>query len=250
MRVVRFAIDDLPKFGVLEDGSDSIVVLKSDPLFDKIEPAGQVLDLSEVRLLSPVIPRSKVVGAKLGEENKPAFFIKPNTAVVGPDVAVVKPDYAEKVYANANIGVVIKNLCKNVEVENISKYILGYTVVNDVTVKTQEIYPNDDFYTKGFDTSCVVGPWIIVDPEFEKNHLSLRTYLGKNLVSTQNIEDFSKEVLQVVSKASKIATLLPGDIVMVSYEENTSEVELEQMMRIDIDGVGSISNMLVEEEVD
>lgn len=248
MRIVRFAIDGLPKFGVLEDGSDTIVVLKSDPLFDKIEPAGQVLDLSEVRLLSPVIPRSKIIGTKVSNTNEISYFIKPNTTVIGPDVAVIKPNYAEKMYATGNIGVVIKNLCKNVQTQDVHKYILGYTVINNISALPKSNYPNDDLYTNAFDTSCVVGPWITVDPELNPNNLNVKLSESNNVLSEEKISLLPKTIQEIVSELSEVTTLLPGDIIMVTPANTQSEVTLEKMMRIDIDGLGSISNLLTEEE--
>ena len=61
MKIVRFSDGDSPRYGALEDGSTRIVVLKGDPLFNPVEPDGRIAELDEVRLLSPVIPRSKVV---------------------------------------------------------------------------------------------------------------------------------------------------------------------------------------------
>ena len=70
MRIVRFSDGESPRYGALEEGSSRIVVLKGDPLFSEIEPDGRIVELEEVRLLSPVIPRSKVIGigTNFGEE--------------------------------------------------------------------------------------------------------------------------------------------------------------------------------------
>ena len=248
MRIVRFAIDGLPKFGVLEDGSDTIVVLKSDPLFDKIEPAGQVLDLSEVRLLSPVIPRSKIIGTTIGDNKEISFFMKPNTTVIGPDVAVIKPEYAEKIYATGNIGVVIKNLCKNIKAQDADKYVLGYTVVNNISALPKENYPNDNLYSNAFDTSCVVGPWITVGPQLDANNLTIKVNESNNMLAEEKVSELPKTIQEIISEISQITTLLPGDIIMVSPSNVQKEIGLEKMMRIDIDGLGSISNLLTEEE--
>ena len=62
MRIARFSQGSSIYYGALEDESTRIVGLKGDPLFSPVEPSGQIFELDEVRLLSPVIPRSKVIG--------------------------------------------------------------------------------------------------------------------------------------------------------------------------------------------
>src|SRR5699024_11731859 len=82
-----------------------------------------VVPLEDVRLLAPVIPRSKVVcvgrnyaahAAELGNE-PPAqslYFLKPNTAVVGPGDPVVIPSYSQEVSLEAELAVVMKRMAK------------------------------------------------------------------------------------------------------------------------------------------
>ena len=121
MRIVRFSDGTSPKYGLLKDDSTRIFVLKGDPLFAPAEASGEVFELDEVRLLSPVIPRSKVVAvgknymdhitemnAEVPEE--PVLFMKPNTSVIGPDDPIVLPSWSHHVDHEAELAVVIKTL--------------------------------------------------------------------------------------------------------------------------------------------
>ena len=66
MRIVRFSppagskLGSDPHFGLLEDDM-SITAIASDPLYAGIFKQEEVFALNEVKLLAPVIPRSKVV---------------------------------------------------------------------------------------------------------------------------------------------------------------------------------------------
>src|SRR6476659_878352 len=108
MRIARFAAGGDPQFGVVElaeDGGrypDTVSVLTSDPLTGPVQLTGERRDLGGVRLLAPVIPRSKIVGvgrnyaehaAELGNDvpTTPLVFLKPNTSVIGPGESVVYP---------------------------------------------------------------------------------------------------------------------------------------------------------------
>ena len=101
MRIARFTTGDDPEYGVVggQDGDEIIASLVGDPLYSGIELTGEQHSLADVRLLAPVIPRSKVVGIgrnyaahaeELGNDvpAEPLVFLKPNTSVVGP----VRPD--------------------------------------------------------------------------------------------------------------------------------------------------------------
>ena len=97
MRIARFTTGDDPMYGIVQakDGREMVYGITGDPLYTEIRPTGTILPLDDVRLLAPVIPRSKVVcvgrnyaehAAELGNEvpEQALFFLKPNTAVIGP----------------------------------------------------------------------------------------------------------------------------------------------------------------------
>ena len=107
MRIVRFSpntsagIGSDPLFGVL-NAENQILVLRGDPIYSGIVPTETKVSLDEVRLLAPVIPRSKVVcvgrnyadhAAEMGSEvpKEPVIFLKPNTSVIGPDDLIQCP---------------------------------------------------------------------------------------------------------------------------------------------------------------
>ncbi|MCW2788862.1 MAG: 2-hydroxyhepta-2,4-diene,7-dioate isomerase, partial [Aeromicrobium sp.] len=111
MRIARFAGDDDPRFGVIGDdnGVPTIAVLNGDPLYAGLNLSGQKIPLADVRLLAPVIPRSKVVcvgknyakhAAEMGGEvpEEPLIFLKPNTSVIGPGEPIFYPEQSENVH--------------------------------------------------------------------------------------------------------------------------------------------------------
>jgi len=157
MKIARFSTGDEPRYGIVQglpehevasgESEGHLLVLKGDPLYSLPEATGEVVELSEARLLSPVIPRSKVVGigknyaghiAEMGEDEPPrdpVVFLKPNTSVIGPDAPIVLPSWSEEVHYEAELAVVIKTLAKDVPVEHADDVILGYTVANDVSAR-------------------------------------------------------------------------------------------------------------------
>ena len=135
MRIVRFTapaesgVGTDPLFGVLNE-KDSILLLKGDPIFSGIVPQDKTLKLSEVKLLAPVLPRSKVVciGKNYADHaaemdsvvpSEPVIFIKPNTSVIGPNETIVWPRMSERVDHEVELAIVIGRICKRYQLQNI-----------------------------------------------------------------------------------------------------------------------------------
>jgi 2-keto-4-pentenoate hydratase/2-oxohepta-3-ene-1,7-dioic acid hydratase in catechol pathway len=146
MRIARFTTGDDPAYGLVDGSGEKIAEITGDPLYQRIELTGAVHEVDDVRLLAPVIPRSKVIGIgrnyadharEMGGEapDEPMMFLVPNTAVVGPGDPVVMPPQTSEVGYEGELAVVIGRLCKDVEPEDALGAVFGYTVANDVTAR-------------------------------------------------------------------------------------------------------------------
>lgn len=249
MRIVRFTTGGAPQYGALEEESTRIVVLKGDPLFQEIEPNGQILDLADVRLLSPVIPRSKVVGvAFAGAENGaegahgedfPHVFIKPNTAVIGPEDPMILPAWSEKVVPECEIGVVIKTLAKDVPLDKVDEVILGYVIANDATAG-DALGEGPWSRGKGWDTSTPIGPWITVNPDFDPDHAKITLHVNGEFYSEGDNSSFRLSTKEIVSRVSHMFTLLPGDVIVTGNALDVPVVKAGDQISITVEGLGTL----------
>ncbi|MDN5964444.1 MAG: fumarylacetoacetate hydrolase family protein [Actinomyces sp.] len=256
MRIVRFSDGGSPRYGALEDDSTRVVVLKGDPLFSPVEPSGQIAELEEIRLLSPVIPRSKVVGVgknyadharEMGGEapDHPILFLKPNTSVIGPDDPIVLPQWSQEVHHEAELAVVIKTLAKDVEPEDVDDIILGYTCANDVSARDAQREDGQWTRAKGFDTSCPLGPWIVVDPELDVTDLRVTATVNGELRQSDTTANMLTPVRELVSYVSKVFTLLPGDVIITGTPAGVGPIVAGDHVDIAIQGVGTLSNTVM-----
>ncbi|MBA2446360.1 MAG: fumarylacetoacetate hydrolase family protein, partial [Nocardioidaceae bacterium] len=186
MRIARFTTGEEPEYGVVggADGDEIIASLVGDPLYSGVELTGEQHSLAEVRLLAPVIPRSKVVGvgrnyaahaAELGNAvpSEPLLFLKPNTSVVGPNDPIVYPGQSSDVSFEGELAVVIGRICRDVPVDKVADVIFGYTVCNDVTARDLQKKDEQWARAKGFDSFCPLGPWI--ETELDSTDLMITT---------------------------------------------------------------------------
>ena len=256
MRIVRFSDGTTPRYGALDDGSDRIVVLKGDPLFSPVEPSGQIVELDEVRLLSPVIPRSKVVGVgknyadharEMGSEppSSPILFFKPNTSVIGPEDPIVLPSWSQEVYHEAELAVVIKTLAKDVPVEGVDDIILGYTCANDVSARDAQRADGQWARAKGFDTACPLGPWIVVDPDLDVTDLHVESRVNGQVRQSESTAQMLTPVKELVSYISSMFTLLPGDVIITGTPAGVGPIVEGDTVEVEVEGIGVLSNPVV-----
>ncbi|HZI98538.1 MAG TPA: fumarylacetoacetate hydrolase family protein [Actinomycetales bacterium] len=252
MHIARFTTGDDPRFGVVE--GEQIAVVTGDPLYVPLAPTGERVALDEVRLLAPVIPRSKVVGVgrnyadhatELGHElpTKPLLFLKPNTSVVGPDDPIVLPPGSEEVHYEGELAVVIGRICKSVPRARVSEVVLGYTVANDVTARDWQRSDDQWARAKGFDSSCPLGPWITTD--LDTSSLRLTTRLDGQVVQDGSTSDLVFDVPALVEYVSAAFTLLPGDVILTGTPAGVGPITSGQRVEVEIEGIGALSNPVV-----
>ena len=259
MRVARFAGEDDPTFGVVgeEDGVPTIAVLKGDPLYAGFELTGQKVVLDDVRLLAPVIPRSKVVcvgknyaahAAEMGGEvpTTPLTFLKPNTSVIGPGDPIVYPAQTSEVHHEGELAVVIGRICKDVPAEDAAKVIFGYTVANDVTARDLQRTDGQWTRAKGFDTFCPLGPWI--ETNLDPADLRVTTTVGDELRQDGRTSDMVFSGADVVAYVSSFMTLLPGDVLLTGTPEGVGPLEVGDSVSVTVEGIGTLTNPVVSHE--
>jgi 2-keto-4-pentenoate hydratase/2-oxohepta-3-ene-1,7-dioic acid hydratase in catechol pathway len=254
--IARFTTGEDPRFAVGdgEPGQEVLHEIVGDPLYTPVQPTGQTVPLAEVRLLAPVIPRSKVIGigknyaahaAEMGGEppSEPLVVLKPNTSVIGPDDPIVLPPITSEVHYEGELAVVIGRICKDVPRERVREVVLGYTCANDVTARDLQRSDGQWARAKGFDSSCPLGPWI--NTELDPEQLRLTTRLDGRTVQDGNTEDLIFDVADLVSYVSQAFTLLPGDVILTGTPAGVGPLAAGQRVEVEIEGIGVLGNPVV-----
>jgi len=261
VRIARFSTADEPRFGIVgrdrDGGSDVVAVLAGDPMFRSPQLTGEKLPIEDVRLIAPVLPRSKVVAvgrnyaehaAELGNEvpAEPLLFLKPNTSIIGPSEAIVYPRQSQDVQYEGELAVVIGRIAKDIPRERVPEVVFGYTVANDVTAR--DLQRKDVQFTrgKGFDTFCPLGPWIETD--LDVADLAVRTRLGERLVQDGRTSQMVHSVADLVSYISSVMTLLPADVVLTGTPSGVGPMQVGDRVSVEVEGIGTLTNHVVDPE--
>ncbi len=266
MRIARFVADGDPTYGVVElaedDGSnpETIAVVTGDPLAGPVHYTGERVHLADVRLVAPVIPRSKVacIGknyaahiAELGgpEPTEPVVFFKPNTSVIGPGEPIVRPPETHMLHYEGELVIVIGRICRRVPVERAAEVIFGYTIANDVTCRDLQASDGQWTRAKGFDTFCPLGPWIVTHLGIdEAGQLDLRTSVNGKVRQDANTKRMIRGIAELVAQVSAFTTLLPGDLILTGTPSGIGEIVPGDKVTVAIEGIGELTNPVVDED--
>jgi 2-keto-4-pentenoate hydratase/2-oxohepta-3-ene-1,7-dioic acid hydratase in catechol pathway len=256
MRIIRFSAPEKlgvgtdPLFGVLND-QDAILVLRGDPIYSGIVPVEKSLNLSDVKLLAPVIPRSKVVcigknyadhAVEMDSEvpSEPIIFIKPNTSVIGPNETIIWPRMSERIDYEAELAIVIGRICKEVPASKAKDVIYGYTLANDVTARDLQKKDGQWSRAKGFDTFCPLGPWI--ETEFIPGDQNITATLNGEVKQSSMLSEMIFKVPQIVEFVTNVMTLLPGDVILTGTPAGIGPMPPGASITVAIDGLGALTN--------
>ena len=256
MRIVRFSppasagIGTDPHFGVLNDQGE-ILVIKGDPIYSGIVPTDKKVLLEDVRLLAPVIPRSKVVcvgknyadhAAEMNSAvpEEPIIFLKPNTSVIGPEEIIQWPAMAPSIDYEGELAIVISRICKDVPKEKYADVVYGYTIANDVTSRELQKRDGQWMRAKSFDTFCPLGPWI--ETEFVPGSQRIETVVDGIVKQSEPISSMIFDIPTIINFVSSVMTLLPGDVILTGTPSGIGPMAAGDKVEISIEGIGQLTN--------
>jgi len=251
MKIYRYKYKDKTTYGVLKEELLYPVV---GSIYRKFELKRKGVPISDVFLLPPVKP-SKIVAigrnyrdhaAEMGKPlpKEPLIFLKPPSALVGPNAIIIYPDMSKRVDYEGELAVIIPKKARLLtENENVQAFILGYSCFNDVTAR--DLQRKDVQFTRGksFDTFAAVGPCIATD--IEPSALRLKTFLNGKLKQSGNTKNLIFPIAYLVRFISKVMTLNPGDIIATGTPSGIGPMVPGDRVDVQIEGIGVLSNKVL-----
>jgi 2-keto-4-pentenoate hydratase/2-oxohepta-3-ene-1,7-dioic acid hydratase in catechol pathway len=247
MRLVRFLAKGSPAYGILND--NEVIELGEDG-YASLSSRRAVYSAAEVRLLAPCVP-TKVVAIGLNYRDHaselglavpetPILFLKPPTAVIGPDDDIRFPAMSRQVDYEGELGIVVKDRVSRITPAQARQHILGYTCANDVTARDLQKQDGQWTRAKGFDTFCPVGPWIETD--LDPNDLQVETWLNGERRQSSRTSQFVFGIDHLVSFISQVMTLEPGDLIITGTPSGIGPMQRGDSVEVRIEGIGSLVN--------
>jgi 2-keto-4-pentenoate hydratase/2-oxohepta-3-ene-1,7-dioic acid hydratase in catechol pathway len=266
MKYCRYDGTDGPQFGRVEerDGEYWMTGRMASPWPSSAESDSDVdgnfepVRLSALSLLAPVTP-SKIIcvgrnyrdhAKELGNEVpvEPLLFFKPPSSLLAPEGVIRMPRVSERVDFEGELAVIIgKRALRLKRDEDLSAYIHGYTLANDVTAR--DLQKKDGQWTraKGFDTFCPAGP--VVDTELDlASGLTIETRVNGEVRQHGSTADFIFTLPVLLEYITAAITLEPGDLLLTGTPAGVGPLAAGDVVEVSIPGLGRLSNPVQAEE--
>lgn len=231
------------------------------------EGDGVVLDSGErvlegeVRYLAPVEP-TKILAVHLTygsrvreyaakEPPEPSYFLKPPTALNGHRGVLRRPGGTSFLNYEGELAVVIGRRMKGVSEAEALEYVAGYTCANDVGLHDfRHADRGSMLRVKGQDGFLPLGPEIVPPEEFDPESFTLRTRVNGEVVQEGGSDDLLFGVAYQLADLCRLITLEPGDVVLTGTPANSRPMEPGDVVEVEIEGLGRLSNTVEEWSVD
>ncbi len=255
-----------PQYGHLL--ANGIVSLLDGSIDKGLTPTHQMK--GSPRFLAPVQPPAIIciglnyrahaaeTGAK--EPQFPVVFFKNPAAIIGPDEPIELPTHlaSTQVDYEGELAVVIGKRCKNVSRREALKYVLGYTIANDVSARDwQKQWGGSQWgRAKSFDTFCPVGPAVVSNDNraFDPMNLKIRTLVSGQVMQESTTADMIFSIPEIIEFLSGSTTLLPGTLILtgtpagVGMGRNPPRwLQAGDTVEIEIEALGRLRNPVVAE---
>jgi 2-keto-4-pentenoate hydratase/2-oxohepta-3-ene-1,7-dioic acid hydratase in catechol pathway len=253
----RFEEAGVPVYGLVEDGA--VTPVTGHP-FGSYEKSSRRIPADGLRLLPPVIPstffcaglnyrghagRAAYSGHQVPE--RPEVGYRANNALTGHLSPIIRPsDCDEPLVAEGELVAVIGQTVRNVTPEQARDAIFGWTIGNDVSARGWQRSDRTFWRCKNSDTFKPMGPYIVTDADPLAATTTVRVD-GERCASFPT-GDLLFGPYEYISAISRYITLSPGDVLWLGTDETATAVP-GQVVEITIDGIGTLTNPVIEEEL-
>lgn len=257
--------------GNIENSENMLTLLSAgqagiDSLQDLADSGRRRIPAADAHLLAPIPRPGKFLGVGLNYADHinetglekpefPTFFTKQGSCVIGPGAAIHCPKISDKTDYEGELAFVIGKRCRHVPLEQAHEAIAAYTICNDVTVRDWQQRTPTWTLGKSFDTHGPLGPWLVTADEIADPHrLALKTWVDGELRQNANTSEMLFNCYELIAYLSQAMTLEPGDVISTGTPSGVG-VKMKprgylkpgQVVRIEIEGIGSLSNPVISE---
>jgi 2-keto-4-pentenoate hydratase/2-oxohepta-3-ene-1,7-dioic acid hydratase in catechol pathway len=249
MNIVRFYFKGETLYGNYNLTTKEITIYEGTP-FEGFFTTNKNLTLDQVEILCPCdFSKAICIGLNYKDHaiefdlpipESPIVFLKPSTSALAHNKVVIKPDMCERLDYEAELAIVIKKKAKNVKIEDVSDYILGYTCANDITARDLQPKKGQWTISKGFDTFCPFG--FVINTQLDPNNLKISSKVNNKIMQESNTKNLIFDVPFLISYLSSIMTLLPGDIILTGTPGGISGMQKGDEVQVIIEGLPPLIN--------
>lgn len=226
-----------------------------------------VLDINELELLPPVRAGEKILCVGLNyldhiaespykQPNYPTYFLRVQSSLVGHERPIVKPSVSGEFDYEGELVAVIGREGRHISRESALGHVAGYSICNEGSVRDYQFKSPQWTMGKNFEGSGSLGPWFVSSDELPAGAkgLSLVTRVNGVVKQKASTSDMLFDVASLVSLASEVMTLRPGDLIVTGTPAGVGfgmkpqvYMKAGDVCEVEIEGIGTLRNTVVAE---
>jgi 2-keto-4-pentenoate hydratase/2-oxohepta-3-ene-1,7-dioic acid hydratase in catechol pathway len=182
------------------------------------------------------------------EELLENIFLKPPSAIAGPEDNILIPKNAESIFPELELCVVIGKKARHVSKARAFDVVFGYTIMLDVTARGYGLSKNlsgTRNVRKGFETFAPIGPWITTKDEIAEPHnLWMKLWINGELKQSAKTDAMINDIATQISFLSEVTTLLPGDLLTTGNPDSPEfqeKLKPGDVLKSEIEGIGAMN---------
>jgi 2-keto-4-pentenoate hydratase/2-oxohepta-3-ene-1,7-dioic acid hydratase in catechol pathway len=260
MRIIRFHSGNRVVLGEQIDGKSARRI--DGNLFESFQVTDELLPID--RLLAPIIPTDILcIGLNYREHAaessskvpaNPLLFIKAGNTLNNPGCVIPIPKRSSQIDFEGELAIVIGKPAKDVSKDDALKYVLGYTIANDVTARDwqrdKDLGGGQFARGKSFDGFCPLGPAIVTADEIPNpNMLKVKTTLNRQVMQDDSTSNMIFDIPTLIESLSSTMTLRAGAVILTGTPQGvgfarTPPVWMKSGDRvcIEIEKIGTLEN--------
>ncbi len=182
-------------------------------------------------------------------QKEPIIFLKPTSAIIENGQNIIIPKMSTNVHHEVELTVLIGRQGKNIPQFEALKYVAGYGVGLDMTMrdKQSEAKKSGNPWTisKGFDTSAALSSFIESSKISDPQNLEIMLNVNGNERQHSNTKNMIYTIDVLISFLSTVFTLEEGDIIYTGTPEGVAQVLSGDILNAEIPGVGTIQHSVI-----
>ena len=178
------------------------------------------------------------------------YFSKRVSRSNDPGGVIPVYDFVDGLDYEVELGVVLKKDAFGVAIEEAYNYVLGYTIVNDVTARDVQKKHQQWYLGKSLDGYTPIGPCIVTADEIQDPmNLGIRCYVNDELRQNGNTNCMITSVSEAIAELSQGMTLKAGTIIATGTPSGVGaamnpprSLVKGDVVRCEVEGIGELVN--------
>ena len=181
---------------------------------------------------------------------EPPIFLRVWRSQVAHGQPIICPKVSASLDWEGELAVIIGKEGRNISEANAFDHVAGYSCYNDGSIREWQFHAKQIASGKNFESTGGFGPWMVTADEIQPNQqLKLVTRLNGEVVQSSDTGQLIFSIAKLISYASTIFTLVPGDVIATGTPAGVGWSRKPQwfmkpgdVCEVEIEGIGTLVN--------